>query len=172
MQKNIIVIVIVLILAGGAYYIANRNQAQAPSQETQQPSQEQTQSDQGTSPTPTGQATTINSTTTVDVTPIVEGGETAAPDIQVVEIVFDGSKFTPSTVNIKVNDWVFFKNQSNTEFWPASAPHPAHTDYPELDAKMAIPAGGQYKFQFTKVGSWGFHDHLNPRAFGKINVTK
>lgn len=92
--------------------------------------------------------------------------------IAVVEVDFDGSKFSPSPMDIKVNDWVFFKNLSTVDFWPASNPHPTHTDYPGFDAKQPIAPGGQYKFQFTKAGHWGFHNHLSPSIGGVVNVTQ
>ena len=93
-------------------------------------------------------------------------------DVQVQQISYDGDKFTPSTLTIKVGDIIVFKNQSKASFWPASNPHPTHTDYSELDPKQPISAGKTFQFKFTKVGTWGFHDHLNPRAYGKINVTQ
>ncbi len=93
-----------------------------------------------------------------------------SPDVQVYEIKFDGTKFSPSTLDIKNGDIVVFKNESTKSFWPASAPHPQHTNYPEFDAKKALAPGETFQFKFTKTGSWGFHDHLTPTAFGKINV--
>lgn len=94
------------------------------------------------------------------------------PDTSVFEIKYDGSKFTPSTLDIKAGDVVIFKNESSKSFRPASGPHPSHTNYPEFDPKKEIPAGGSWQFTFEKTGSWPFHDHLNSSVFGKINVTK
>lgn len=90
----------------------------------------------------------------------------------VYDISYDGTKYTPSTLNIKQGDIVRFKNNSKDSFWPASAPHPEHTDYPEFDAKSALAAGKTFEFKFTKVGTWKFHDHIKPSAFGSITVTK
>jgi plastocyanin len=98
-------------------------------------------------------------------------GQPDGSAISVVEIDFDGSKFVPASVDIKVNDWVFFKNKSTTDMWVASNPHPTHTDYPGFDSKQPISPGSEYKFQFTKAGNWGFHDHLNPSIGGVVNVT-
>lgn len=98
------------------------------------------------------------------------GEEVDAPDILVVEVSYDGKAYSPSSVSIKTGDVVIFKNNSSVDFWPASAPHPAHTDYPEFDAKKAIAPGGKFQFSFTKVGTWKFHDHLNPSAYGSVTV--
>lgn len=98
--------------------------------------------------------------------------EPFGPDIMVSEVVYDGTKFNPSSLSIKAGDVVIFKNKGTTAFWPASNPHPAHTDYPEFDAKAAIAPGGSFQFKFLKAGSWGYHNHLNPQATGVINVSK
>ena len=97
----------------------------------------------------------------------IQGGDTA-----VFEVIYDGAKFSPATLTIKQGDIVVFKNQSDGPFWPASAPHPSHTNYPEFDSKSAIAAGKSFEFKFTKIGSWGYHDHLNSSAFGTIKVTQ
>ena len=95
-----------------------------------------------------------------------------APDILVVQVNYDGKKFDPASVDIKVGDIVIFKNNSDGAMWPASAPHPSHTAYPEFDAKEAIDPGGKWQFKFEKVGSWKYHNHSNPSAFGVVNVTE
>ncbi len=91
-------------------------------------------------------------------------------DVAVFEINFDGKAFTPSQLTIKQGDVVVFKNNSTGSFWPASGPHPQHTNYPEFDPKKSIGPGQSWEFKFTKVGTWPFHDHLTPTAFGKIIV--
>ncbi|OGE87791.1 MAG: hypothetical protein A3J07_03705 [Candidatus Doudnabacteria bacterium RIFCSPLOWO2_02_FULL_49_13] len=80
--------------------------------------------------------------------------------------------FNPATLTIKKGDLVKFVNTDSKPHWPASAPHPTHTDYPEFDSKRAIAPGETWSFTFGKVGSWKFHDHLNSSSFGKITVTE
>lgn len=91
---------------------------------------------------------------------------------EVRQVVYDGSKFTPSTLTIKVGDTVVFKNASKEPFRVASDPHPSHTNYPEFDSKGPVAAGASFQFIFTKIGSWGYHNHLNASATGTIKVTK
>jgi len=98
------------------------------------------------------------------------GEELASPDVQVLSVNFSGSEFTPFTVDIHAGDWVFFKNNSNADFWPASAPHPSHTNYPEFDAKKAYGPGKTFKFQFMKKGTFSYHNHENPSVQGTIVV--
>ncbi len=184
MKKGIIIAIVVIAGGAGIYLIFNQNKAQAPAdkgitigdtrvQINPNPAMADKTNDQQSTSMPNAQNKMIdNKTATSSKGTFSNGEEQPGSDIQVVEIVYDGSKFTPSTVNIKVNDWVFFKNTSDSNFSPASNPHPSHTAYPEFDAKPGVAAGGTYKFQFTKAGNWGFHDHLNARAFGKINVSQ
>lgn len=117
------------------------------------------------------QATT--NTNTPATTPDPVTGEPTAPDgndVQVFEIAYDGKAFSPANLDIKNGDIVVFKNESDKNFWPASGPHPQHTNYPEFDPKKPVAAGQTWQFKFAKTGAWGFHDHLTPNAFGKITV--
>lgn len=98
-------------------------------------------------------------------------GDIMAPDVMVAAIDYDGANFAPASVDIKVGDVVIFRNKSAKAFWPASAPHPVHTDYPAFDAKGAVAPGQSYQFKFTQLGNWKFHDHLNPSARGVVNVS-
>lgn len=85
-------------------------------------------------------------------------------------ITYTDSGFSPSSLAIKNGQTVTFKNESTGDMWVASAPHPAHTDYPEFDAKKAYKNSESYSFTFTKVGTWKFHNHTKPSNFGSITV--
>ena len=97
---------------------------------------------------------------------------------QTKEIVFTDSGFSPSVLTVKAGTTVVFKNNSLKDFWPASAKHPTHDVYPIkggcigsiFDACKAIAPGGQWEFKFDVLGSWAYHDHLNPTFFGKVIV--
>ena len=179
MQKFILFIIVLLVLGGGYYFYAQKNkQALAPTTENGA-----LMEGQKTSPSTT--SSTIPSLPPPTPSPVPgegskpskgtfssgEEGAGMAPDILVVQVDYDGVKFSPSSVDIKVGDIVIFKNNSSGEMWPASAPHPSHTAYPEFDAKEAIDPGGKWQFKFEKAGNWKYHNHLNPSAFGAVNVT-
>ncbi len=173
-NKVLYVIVAVLILAGIGFYVYNNRQEAPPVVEnsqnsTPQVSQAPTDNSQpaantAPAPAPTPPPTPPRFSDETDI-----GG---GPEVEVRQVLYDGSSFSPASLTIKAGDIVVFKNNSTTAFWPASAPHPTHTDYPEFDAKKAIPAGGLFQFKFTKVGTWGYHNHLNSSVFGKIIVTQ
>lgn len=99
-------------------------------------------------------------------------------------IEMSSSGFSPSSITIKKGDTVTFKTVDSGSYWPASAVHPTHTVYPGsgidkcgtgaqiFDACGGIGEGQSWSFTFNEVGSWNYHNHLNPSNFGKIIVTE
>ena len=87
-----------------------------------------------------------------------------------IRITADG--FEPANVTVKKGATVTFVNNDTKLRWPASGPHPTHTNYPEFDPKQGIAAGASWAFTFDRVGAWGFHDHLNATQFGRVTVTE
>jgi len=168
-NKVLYIIVAVLIILGIGLYAYNSRETQAPalenSQDTTPPANQQT--------TDTTPSTNVTPNTPATNNP-TGGTFSGEGDImgKVHEVTYDGTNFTPKQLTVKVGDTVVFKNNGSSAFWPASAPHPQHTNYPEFDPKKAIAAGGSWSFVFTKAGTWGYHDHLNASHFGSITVTQ
>lgn len=97
------------------------------------------------------------------------GVASAAPSgATVVTLTDDG--FQPSEITIHAGQTVTFRTTSGKPFWPASDPHPSHTNYPEFDPKDPIAPDAVWSFAFTKIGTWGYHDHLAPYFTGTIHV--
>lgn len=90
------------------------------------------------------------------------------PEEVIIEIT--SSSFTPSTVTINSGDKVTFVNKDSSQHQPASNAHPIHADYPGFDALRGLNQNQNYSFTFTRVETWGYHDHLNPSLTGKIIV--
>ena len=78
--------------------------------------------------------------------------------------------FEPKEITIPINSKIIFTNENSEPSWPASNYHPSHDLYPEFDIKRPLEPGKNWTFQFKQTGSWGFHDHLDPRFTGKIIV--
>jgi plastocyanin len=90
-----------------------------------------------------------------------------------VSVTIDDNGFSPQEITVKKGTTVTFINSSSNPKWPASNPHPTHTDYPEFDPKQqGIVAGQTWSFTFDKIGTWKFHDHLNPARRGTITVVE
>ncbi|HEX5429923.1 MAG TPA: cupredoxin domain-containing protein [Patescibacteria group bacterium] len=88
------------------------------------------------------------------------------------EIDITSSGFSPANITVKSGTVVVFKNTDSKQHWPASNPHPVHTDLPGFDALHGLNQGETYQFTFSKVGTWGFHDHLNPSNGGTVTVVQ
>ncbi|MBA3733158.1 hypothetical protein H0W91_02150 [Patescibacteria group bacterium] len=88
----------------------------------------------------------------------------------VVKITAQG--FVPSSINIKKGKKVFWLNESGTLAWPASNPHPTHSDYPGFDPELPMPVNQSWSFVFNRVGRWGYHNHLNSAFRGVVNVSE
>lgn len=93
-------------------------------------------------------------------------------------IIYD-EVFKPDSINIIKGGNVTWVNKGDLPHWPASDPHPIHTNYPSkekgcigssLDACRGLNTGEAYSFSFDKVGSWGIHDHLFHSHTMTVNV--
>jgi plastocyanin len=87
-------------------------------------------------------------------------------------ITYTDEGYSHTSITIARGTTVIFRNESSRDMWPASDVHPTHTIYSEFDAKRGIAPGEEYSFTFARVGTWGFHDHLNPFQIGTITVTE
>lgn len=147
MNKNTIIAVIVVLVIVGVGYMLLKGQ-------TKQQSSNNTSSDQNSQQVkPTVQPTTGSE----------QNKNTAA-------VEYNGQGFNPKSITVKVGDTVTWTNKDTDKLWVASNPHPVHTDYSGFDALKAIPTGETYSFTFTKVGTWGYHNHLEPDKKGEIIV--
>lgn len=75
--------------------------------------------------------------------------------------------FEPQELSIPLGAMVHFVNESTKDMWVASNEHPGHSILPTFDQFMT---GDQYVYVFDTIGSWKYHDHLNPTAEGVITV--
>jgi len=90
----------------------------------------------------------------------------------------------PGVIVISAGETVNFINRDNRPHRPASDIHPTHRLYPgsgiekcgtpdqsnNFDACRGLAQGEFYSFTFNEVGSWSYHDHLNPGLRGIIIV--
>ena len=100
--------------------------------------------------------------------PIFFSADKILPGDVVVKITAAG--FVPASITVKKGQRVVFENQSANFAWPASDPHPIHTNYPEFDPKEPFKNGEAWAFAFDKPGNWTYHDHLAPGNRGVVSV--
>lgn len=91
------------------------------------------------------------------------------PAPQTVTVTYTGTAFSPSAVTIRAGDTVKFTNGGSSSIWVASGPHPIHTALPDLSSST-LASGASYSYTFTKLGSWGYHNHFNASAQGTVVV--
>jgi plastocyanin len=110
--------------------------------------------------------------------PLIQTAPSTSPDATTVDsIAMDNptvsmtdAGISPAEITIKAGATVTFVNNGQVPHWPASDPHPIHTDLSGFDAKRGLNPGELYRFTFTKIGSFGMHDHLHPAFKGRIIV--
>lgn len=118
-----------------------------------------------------------NATTTEEQTNVPDSSP------QTVEVSFTDDGYSPRSITIDAGDTVRFVNNSDSNFWPASAVHPTHEVYDgttlnehctagdvAFDACGPLAPGDSWSFTFNKVGTWNYHDHRTPSFTGSVTV--
>lgn len=122
--------------------------------------------------------------TTPNITPPVSPAttvpeSTTTPPVSLQNVVtYSDAGFSPASLTVKKGDTVVFKNTASDGVHVASNPHPTHDGYPTtggcvsstFDSCATTEPGQSWSFKFDIVGSWGYHNHLNPSERGTIVV--
>ena len=85
-------------------------------------------------------------------------------------VLVEGGKFSPETLTVKKGTEVTWVNKDTGPCWIASDPHPIHNGYSGFDAGRGIKQDETYKFTFSRVGTFSYHDHLDLTKTGKIII--
>jgi plastocyanin len=150
MGKYIIIAIVVIVLLGGGFFLMKGN-----STTQQTPSTQTTQKN--------SQPSSMKAQPTNAISGSAEGANA---------VNYTANGFEPNSITIKAGQSVTWTNKDSDEVWVASNPHPTHTDYPGFDELKSMATGQTYSFTFTKVGQWGYHNHLNPSQHGTVVVTQ
>ena len=151
-------IVVLIILIAGGWYLFSRGPSSQPYQAPSVP--------------------VTTSTTTTTTTTTTTGTQNT--------IHYTDNGFVPALLSVSVGTQVTFVNDSSDEMWIASNPHPTHQGYDgttksvhcavgyagptPFDECAAVMQGGSYSFTFTKIGTWGYHNHGAPANGGTVVV--
>jgi plastocyanin len=160
MKNPIVLVILVLaVIAVGGYFLTRSSEAPAA---------------------PTPSAGGDNPPVAMPVEP--PGFETGGA-VMAATVHYTQSGFSPSTITVAKGATVTFVNESNRDMWVASAQHPSHTSYSGTSRSEHCPGGSttafdqcasgdSYVFTFGKVGTWSYHDHLNPQFQGTVIVAE
>jgi plastocyanin len=121
-----------------------------------------------TTPTPAGSNLGAPETISETAGNGLEKGGVAARTV----VTLADKGFSPSPVTVKVGTTVTFVNESSSPMWVASDPHPTHTLLSGFDELSSVGKGGTYEYTFAKIGTWTFHNHMNPTMKGTVVVTE
>lgn len=163
-MNNKLVVGLVVLLAGAAagWYLLESRKPTTPY--TSPPRQENISE----SPTP---QPTVPLTTVPEATGTAGAGEKGGV-VAKVSVAYGTGGFVPNTVTVKKGTSVVWTNQGQGGMWVASAIHPTHQLLPGFDQLKSVGAGGTYEYTFTKVGTWKYHNHVQPADTGTVIVTE
>jgi plastocyanin len=99
------------------------------------------------------------------------GGEKGAV-VATAAVQYTANGFTPATLTVRKGTTVVFTNSSTAGMWVASDVHPTHQLLSGFDQRESVGAGGTYRYTFAVVGTWRYHDHVNPQRTGTVVVTE
>lgn len=81
--------------------------------------------------------------------------------------------FVPQTIQVKKGQSITWTNTDKNPHQVASDPHPTHTNLPGFDGQEALATNDSFTYTFEKVGTFTYHDNLNPLKFrGTVLVTE
>ncbi|HYE22303.1 MAG TPA: hypothetical protein VD998_01795 [Verrucomicrobiae bacterium] len=86
-------------------------------------------------------------------------------------VVLRPDGFHPKELVVPKGATVVFSSE-NELFWPASSPHPEHTDYAAFDPKRPLEHSETWEFVFDKIGTWLYHDHIQHGRVGRVTVVE
>lgn len=116
------------------------------------------------------QKNTSNTTNNTVATPQNQNSDTTPDAASGDMITFTNNGFSPQKLTVKKGATVTVKNEASNPVQFSSDPHPTHTNEPELNMAELAP-GESGTFTVTKVGTWGYHDHLDHDMTGTLVVT-
>ena len=147
-----LLIIAVIIIGAGAYVMSHRGQDDEIANIHANPTSEPSSSPSGV---------------------LVQQAPSITPDVMAAEnpvVEMTDAGIVPAAITVKSGTTITFKNTGTSPHWPASDPHPIHTDLPGFDSKHALAPGDFYRFTFVKVGTFGMHDHLHAAFHATITV--
>lgn len=140
------IVIIVVVILGVAGYLW-----------TQQPGTSDTTGNTSTNQTPTSDNNTGQSP-----------AESLPEDTEIM-IVYTDNGFAKPGLTVEPGTEIRVQNNSSSTLDFSSDDHPTHTKQSALNVGE-IAAGESKTFTIDAVGTWGYHNHLNPAHTGTITA--
>jgi len=100
------------------------------------------------------------------------GGSAALAAVAPAEVNITATAFVPSTVKVKVGQAVTWTDTDTSPHVVASDPYPTDNGVSGFDSKQQLDTNDRFSFVFSKVGTYTYHDDLNPYSLeGTVVVT-
>lgn len=80
--------------------------------------------------------------------------------------------FMSATLQIAVGTQVVWTNNDTQPHQVAADPHPLDNSITGFDSTQILQKGDSYSFTFTKMGTYHYHDHLNPLTLQGTVIVK
>ena len=84
---------------------------------------------------------------------------------EVAKVSITSTGFLPATIKIKAGTQVDWTNNDTVNHQIAADPYKTYTTLPELSGVQPIGPNDLFGFTFEKVGTYTYHDELNPSKF-------
>ena len=105
-----------------------------------------------------------------------------------ITVHYTNRGFEPKTITIRTGTTVDWIDTSDKLMWVASDPHPSHTNLGGFDERgiegnvfppeiqSSVPTAHAhtgvhiFRYTFSEIGSWDYHNHLVPQDRGTVIV--
>jgi plastocyanin len=78
------------------------------------------------------------------------------------QVSITNAGFVPSRITVKVGNVVTWTNSDTALHWVASDPYPTDNTLADFNAEQGLSQNDNFSFVFNKVGTYTYHDNLNP----------
>ncbi|HSW85793.1 MAG TPA: cupredoxin domain-containing protein [Candidatus Saccharimonadales bacterium] len=92
--------------------------------------------------------------------------------ISPAQVSITSTGFMPATITIKTDQAVTWTNQDSSPHWVASDPYPYDNTLAGLNSKHNLAVRDSYSYLFNKVGTYTYHDNLNPYTIKGTVIVK
>ena len=88
---------------------------------------------------------------------------------EVHTVVLTNSGFSPENISVKMGEAILWTNESGRKATVDSDFHPSHLEYPPLNLGT-FEVGESVSLVFDEVGTFTYHNHLQPSHTGEVTV--